>query len=55
VWLLHCLTIGLLHLFDWGVGGQWEAYGQSKLANILHAAELDKRVQGLGIRAYSCE
>jgi hypothetical protein len=27
----------------------------SPCQNILQAAELDKRVQGLGIRAYSCE
>ncbi|UOG73401.1 oxidoreductase [Hymenobacter tibetensis] len=31
----------------------WEAYGQSKTANILFARELDKRGQAAGIRAFS--
>jgi NAD(P)-dependent dehydrogenase (short-subunit alcohol dehydrogenase family) len=34
---------------------QWGAYGQSKLANLLHAQELDHRCQEakLDIRAHS--
>jgi NAD(P)-dependent dehydrogenase (short-subunit alcohol dehydrogenase family) len=29
------------------------AYGASKTANILHMVELDRRLQGVGVRAYS--
>ena len=29
------------------------AYGQSKLANVLHATELARRVEDFGIRVYS--
>lgn len=38
-----------------GVSVQWGAYGQSKLANLLHAQELDHRCQEakLDIRAHS--
>lgn len=38
-------------LVDW----QWNSYGQSKLANLLHAYELDKRFKskGLDISAHS--
>lgn len=32
---------------------RWEAYGQSKTANILFALELDRRYQHEGIRAFS--
>ena len=28
---------------DWGMGTEWKRYGQSKLANVLHAAELARR------------
>ncbi|MEP9375663.1 SDR family NAD(P)-dependent oxidoreductase [Aquabacter sp. CN5-332] len=31
----------------------WNAYGQSKTANVLFAVELDRRGQDLGIRAFS--
>lgn len=31
----------------------WEAYAQSKLANVLHAKELAKRVEGSGVTAVS--
>ncbi|MFK7998539.1 MAG: SDR family oxidoreductase [Polyangiales bacterium] len=31
----------------------WEAYAQSKLANVLHAKELAKRTQGSGVTAVS--
>lgn len=31
----------------------WEAYAQSKLANLLHARELDQRLSGRGITAVS--
>lgn len=30
---------------------KWEAYGQSKTANVLFAVELDRRLQAAGIRA----
>ena len=30
-----------------------EAYGQSKLANVLHAKELAKRLENTGISVYS--
>lgn len=30
---------------------KWEAYGQAKTANILHAVELDSRLSGRGVRA----
>jgi NAD(P)-dependent dehydrogenase (short-subunit alcohol dehydrogenase family) len=29
--------------------GRWRAYGQSKLANLLFAAELDRRARGAGV------
>ncbi|MER7201747.1 oxidoreductase [Streptomyces sp. CB01635] len=32
---------------------KWEAYGQAKTANALFAVELDRRGQGLGVRAFS--
>jgi len=32
---------------------KWEAYGQSKTANILYAVELDRRLRGRGVRAFS--
>jgi len=34
---------------------KWGAYGQSKLSNILHAQELNKRLkqQGLQVTAYA--
>jgi len=32
---------------------KWEAYGQSKTANIWHALELDRRLQGDGVRAFA--
>lgn len=32
---------------------KWEAYGQAKTANALFAVELDRRGQGLGLRAFS--
>jgi NAD(P)-dependent dehydrogenase (short-subunit alcohol dehydrogenase family) len=32
---------------------KWEAYGQSKTANILHALELDTRFGGDGLHAFS--
>jgi len=35
--------------FSWGL----EAYSQSKLANIMHAAALARRLQGTGITTYS--
>ena len=31
----------------------WKAYGQSKLANILHAKGLADKLEGSGISAYS--
>jgi NAD(P)-dependent dehydrogenase (short-subunit alcohol dehydrogenase family) len=31
----------------------WAGYGQSKTANILFAVELDRRGQGVGVRAFS--
>mmetsp|Transcript_51770 Transcript_51770/g.128830 ORF Transcript_51770/g.128830 Transcript_51770/m.128830 type:complete len:249 (-) Transcript_51770:260-1006(-) len=31
----------------------WVSYGQSKLANVLHAMELSKRLQGSGVTAVS--
>jgi NAD(P)-dependent dehydrogenase (short-subunit alcohol dehydrogenase family) len=31
----------------------WTAYGQSKLANVLHAKELAKRLEGTGVTAVS--
>jgi len=31
----------------------WTSYGQSKLANVLHAMELSKRLQGTGVTAVS--
>jgi NAD(P)-dependent dehydrogenase (short-subunit alcohol dehydrogenase family) len=32
---------------------RWQAYGQSKTANVLFAVEVDQRGQGSGIRAFS--
>jgi NAD(P)-dependent dehydrogenase (short-subunit alcohol dehydrogenase family) len=31
---------------------KWEAYGQSKTANVLFAVELDRRLRGRGVRAF---
>jgi NAD(P)-dependent dehydrogenase (short-subunit alcohol dehydrogenase family) len=36
---------------SYGIG--WQAYGNSKLANILHAQELARRLQGTGVTAVS--
>jgi len=33
--------------------GKWKAYGRSKLANMLFAKELNRRLQGTGVTAYS--
>jgi NAD(P)-dependent dehydrogenase (short-subunit alcohol dehydrogenase family) len=30
---------------------KWESYGQAKTANVLFAVELDRRLQGMGVRA----
>jgi NAD(P)-dependent dehydrogenase (short-subunit alcohol dehydrogenase family) len=32
---------------------KWQAYGQSKTANIWHALELDRRLAGDGVRAFA--
>jgi NAD(P)-dependent dehydrogenase (short-subunit alcohol dehydrogenase family) len=32
---------------------KWQAYGQSKTANIWHALELDRRLAGRGVRAFA--
>jgi NAD(P)-dependent dehydrogenase (short-subunit alcohol dehydrogenase family) len=32
---------------------KWEAYGQSKTANVLFAVELDRRLRGAGVRAFA--
>lgn len=32
---------------------KWEAYGQAKTANILHAVELDRRLKERGVRGYA--
>ncbi len=32
---------------------KWEAYGQAKTANVLHAVELDRRLRAKGVRAFS--
>jgi NAD(P)-dependent dehydrogenase (short-subunit alcohol dehydrogenase family) len=32
---------------------KWLAYGQAKTANVLHAVELDRRLQGRGVRAFA--
>ncbi len=32
----------------------WHVYGCSKLANLLHAAEVARRWEGTGVTAYSC-
>lgn len=32
---------------------KWTSYGQAKTANILHAVELDHRLQGRGVRAFA--
>jgi NAD(P)-dependent dehydrogenase (short-subunit alcohol dehydrogenase family) len=32
---------------------KWEAYGQSKTANVLFAVELDRRLGGAGVRAFA--
>jgi NAD(P)-dependent dehydrogenase (short-subunit alcohol dehydrogenase family) len=32
---------------------KWEAYGQAKSANVLHAVELDRRLRGAGVRAFA--
>ena len=31
---------------------KWVAYGQAKTANVLHAVELDRRLQARGVRAF---
>jgi len=31
---------------------KWVAYGQAKTANVLHAVELDRRLQAKGVRAF---
>jgi NAD(P)-dependent dehydrogenase (short-subunit alcohol dehydrogenase family) len=31
---------------------KWQAYGQAKTANVLHALELDRRLSGSGVRAF---
>lgn len=33
---------------------KYKAYGQSKLANILFARELGKKLEGTGVNTYSC-
>jgi NAD(P)-dependent dehydrogenase (short-subunit alcohol dehydrogenase family) len=32
---------------------KWQAYGQSKSANVLFAVELDRRLAGAGVRAFA--
>src|SRR5262245_36281392 len=32
---------------------KWQAYGQSKSANVLYAVELDRRLAGAGVRAFA--
>lgn len=32
---------------------KWEAYGQAKTANVLHAVELDRRLRGRGVRSFA--
>ncbi len=32
---------------------KWEAYGQAKTANVLHAVALDRRLAGHGVRAFA--
>jgi NAD(P)-dependent dehydrogenase (short-subunit alcohol dehydrogenase family) len=32
---------------------KWEAYGQAKTANVLHAVALDRRLRGAGVRAFA--
>jgi len=32
---------------------KWQAYGQSKSANVLYAVELDRRLRGQGVRAFA--
>ena len=32
---------------------EWQTYGQSKLANVMHGAELARRLEGTGISTYS--
>ena len=32
---------------------EWTAYGQSKLANVLHGVELAKRLENTGISVYT--
>ena len=36
-----------------GSYSKFKAYSQSKLANVMHAAELARRVEDFGIRTYS--
>ena len=36
-----------------GSYSKFKAYSQSKLANVMHAAELARRVENLGIKVYS--
>ncbi|MEZ5175470.1 MAG: SDR family oxidoreductase [Acidimicrobiia bacterium] len=40
-------------MFEEGRYRQMKAYGHSKLANILHAKELNRRLSGRGVTAYS--
>jgi NAD(P)-dependent dehydrogenase (short-subunit alcohol dehydrogenase family) len=39
--------------FEKGPYDKWAAYGQAKTANVLHAVELDRRLRGVGIRAFA--
>ncbi len=41
------------HFRDESTYEKWKAYGQSKTANILFSVELDQRLSGQGIHAYS--
>ncbi len=39
--------------FERRVYDKWQAYGQSKSANVLFAVELDQRLAGAGVRAFA--
>ncbi len=39
--------------FEQGEYDKWASYGQAKTANILHAVELDRRLQGRDVRAFA--